>query len=1202
MIRHFLLACLLGIISIEAHSQQYFVSVKDGQHQLQSRDKNEDIPDKFELYTIDIDALQRDLALWSSSTARKSINIPMPGGKSMIFNCMESEVLPAELAAKYPSIKTYKGKSIDGLTSLRFETGPYGFHGYVRTPDGDYMIEPYSRTSKIYAALFEVDDLGSEFKKVKCGVDDEIHPMRIPNYKPKANRTNKVEHLKYRLAVACTGEFGAVRGTVENALADIATSVNRLNEIFENDLGVTFNLIPDNDKLIFLDAATDPYAVGNVGGEILRVNTFVLDNFVGRGAYDLGHVYTRGCTDVGGVAFGSGLCDNTPGSGNRKGAGVTCNGGNSVNILTAAHEIGHQLSASHTWTRCGGGSEGQFAAGTAFEPGSGNTILSYANLCGQDNVSGGRHDHYHWGSLNQMYNFMREGLAQYACAEKVISGNTKPEIKFNYRPNMVIPINTPFYLTAEVKDEDGDALTFAWDQINSSPTSLPLGEQQGDGASFRALRPSPNPTRIFPALNFLLSNTNSREEILPFYTRNLDFALVVRDNNPEIGGTVWDYVQFRAVESAGPFVVQYPNEFLTFEAGEIIDVQWDVANTDVAPVSCDYVDIYLSVSGNIFTPNNFFKLASRVPNNGVYQLVIPEIITNAGRIVVVAHDNIFFDISDINFRIIPATQPRAFFNITETENNLCLPFSQTVDISTAGIGGFQGEINFEVNGLPNAASAIFSRTKALAGETIQLELALSNDIVTGRYAIEILGVSELGDSMSRFIYFDVTSTNYSDISLVRPEDGVVNGGILPVFEWSPSVNASQYIFELSTSPAFPPASTVSLVRNNTTYTPPATLDKASIYFWRVAGANICGVGDFTDVRAYQTQVLNCQDFTYTGEKVRITESGTVTVDLELFVPSNGEVQNFSVKGLRITHTNFRDLRARVIAPSGQSAILFDRQCLGNRTLLAGFNDQAPEAFNCIFTPPNKEFRPLESFTKLDGASLFGNWRLRVEDTSNEDGGEVTNFGFEICSLVEVNQPVLVVNDTLKVKPLQRQFVTNFALLAESSVRTPAQLVYTLITNPQHGYLEFNGARLTVGSKFTQDDLFKYRVQYVNQVDVDNDAFRFIVDDGAGGWIQITDFHILIGDDLNTSTSTPELHNRISAFPNPVSEVLKVMVQGDYRDFNTIRLYDHSGRMILQRSVIDHQIDIDFHSVAPGFYILTAEGDKGRISKKIVVQK
>lgn len=1196
----FLLLCLFVQFPF---AQQFFNRLNDIQRELLPFDKNTDLPKDYQVYKIEIESLELALAHISKEQSEKfPIQLPTPNNKIFTFLCMPSDVLPEELSAKYPSIKTYKGKSTDGLASVRFETGPYGFHAYIRSQDGEYLIEPYSRDVREYVAIFRVEDLGPEHRGIKCGLQDDIHPMRISNYKLKSSRTDKVEHLKYRLAVACTGEFGSLRGSVENALADIVTSVNRLNEIFENDLGISFTLIPTNDKIIFLDPETDPYSVGNVGGSILTVNTFVLNNYVGAGAYDLGHVYTRGCTDVGGVAFSSGLCDMTSGSANRKGAGVTCNGGNSVNILTAAHEMGHQLSASHTWTRCGGGSEGQFSSGTAFEPGSGNTILSYANLCGQDNVSGGRFDHYHWGSLNQMYNFIRGGATQYQCAQKVISNNSLPEVTLKYRPDMVIPISTPFYLTGSATDEDGDALTFTWDQINASPNSLPLGEQQGSGASFKSLKPSPNPTRLFPSLSLLLTNASSKEEILPAYSRDLDFAFVVRDNNPEIGGVVWDYVRFNAVESAGPFVVQYPNEFLTFEAGQTITVEWDVANTDIAPVDCEFVDIYLSLAGNVFTPNNFFKLAARVPNNGKYDLVLPEIITNSGRIVIAAHDNIFFDISDINFRILQAAQPRGYFQMSDTENRFCLPFTQTVDITTSGVGGFEGEMDFEILGLPEGAAATFSKSRVKAGENIQLEIAISNDVVSGRYPLEVRGVSELGDSMSRFIYFDVISTNYSDIAILGPEDGVVGGSILPVFQWTESANATQYIFQVSTSPAFPPESTTTVTKSSPGYTPPATLEKGKIYFWRLTGANECGIGDFSDVRAYQTEVLACQNFDYDGQIMRITESSAVTVELELFVPTTGVVQNFAVKGLRISHSNFRDLRAGVIAPSGESALLFERQCLGNRTLVAGFNDQASEAFNCNFNPPNKDFRPKESFTKLDGATLFGTWILRVEDNSNEDGGQITGFGFEICGAVDVVQPILVLNDTLKVKPLQRQFVTNFALLTESPVSIPSQLEYTLVSVPKYGHLELNGNTLSIGSKFTQDDLFKFRVQYVNEMEHDNDRFKFIVEDGAGGWIQITEFHILIGDDLNTGVSDMDLDRRIVSYPNPAAEKITLNIKGDFKDFHTLKIFDHSGRLVLRKEITDHLIDIDIRSLAPGFYLMSAEGDNGRVTKKLAVQQ
>ena len=75
----------------------------------------------------------------------------------------------------------------------------------------------------------------------------------------------------YRLAVAATGEYSAAvlaaAGLVAPSddqkiaavLSAIATRVNMVNAIYEREVAIHFELVADNAKLVYLDAASDPY-------------------------------------------------------------------------------------------------------------------------------------------------------------------------------------------------------------------------------------------------------------------------------------------------------------------------------------------------------------------------------------------------------------------------------------------------------------------------------------------------------------------------------------------------------------------------------------------------------------------------------------------------------------------------------------------------------------------------------------------------------------------------------------------------------------------------------------------------------------------------------------------------------------------------------------------------------------------------------
>jgi len=199
------------------------------------------------------------------------------------------------------------------------------------------------------------------------------------------SRQAQVVKRKYILALACTGEFGARNGANKASVnATFAQALNVLNGVILEEVAAEFELHPDNDTLIFLNPDTDPYRIANFGTTLLDENPPIINARININEYDLGHVFTNRCNDVGGVVSGRACNDNG------KARGVTCDGsGNIVRTVESimVHEVAHQFAVSHSWNNCPG-NDGQRAGVGAFEPGSGSTIMSYQGACGvDDNVS-----------------------------------------------------------------------------------------------------------------------------------------------------------------------------------------------------------------------------------------------------------------------------------------------------------------------------------------------------------------------------------------------------------------------------------------------------------------------------------------------------------------------------------------------------------------------------------------------------------------------------------------------------------------------------------------------------------------------------------------------------------------------------------------------------------------------------------------------
>ena len=92
--------------------------------------------------------------------------------------------------------------------------------------------------------------------------------------------------------------------------------------------------------------------------------------------------------------------------------------------------------------------------------------------------------------------------------------------------------------------------------------------------------------------------------------------------------------------------------------GQYVEVLWDVANTDQAPVNCERVNIRFSSNGGFDSP---IMLAENVPNDGSQFVTIPDVITGGARIRIDAADNIFFDLSNFNSQIIAPNHSWLYF-------------------------------------------------------------------------------------------------------------------------------------------------------------------------------------------------------------------------------------------------------------------------------------------------------------------------------------------------------------------------------------------------------------------------------------------------------------------------------------------------------------------------------------------------------------
>lgn len=1162
------------------------------------------LPEEYLAYTLSFDELKTKLANSPNEADSKKgiagtiIELPMPDGTFETFEMYDSPVFAPKLAAKYPTIKSFKGKSINtpGM-NVRFDTGPYGFHAAIHSISGVFYIDPYSRGNVDEYLTYNVKDQVSQIDIPGpiCGTIDNLKDLEAENYSKPRNSVPVDLHV-YRFALACTGEWGAIRGTVEQALADMNTGVNRINQIYENELAIRLVLIDNNDLLLNFDSQTDPYLLVAEGSDMLNANTAIVNLRVGIENYDIGHVYHTNC-DVGGVAALGSMCNNAI-----KAAAVTCHYNNSLNYMAAAvtsHEIGHQMTAQHTFNNCNGNE----SPGNAFEPGSGSTIMSYGGLCGPAlNVVNGSDYYYHVSSLMQIYQHTRGGLAGDGCAEVVETSNLEPTANILHENGFYIPEDTYFYLEGEGIDEnEEDQLTYSWEQMNRGPTSI-LGSPQGDAPHFRSLPPNPSPIRFFPSTDNIISGNFDKTEVSFKGDRTVNFTFTVRDNNAEAGTAVWQNLEFNVVDTPVKFGVTSQNASETYAVGEEIDITWNVAGTDLPPVNSERVDILLFTENfNNFSLTEATVLAKGVFNSGSCKVILPNEITNKGRIIVKASESIFFSINNTNIKIEEPSDPKLMVNSEPLAQIDCLPASFTYEINSENLFDVEGNVTYTVlDGLPEGASVSFDPEVAPIGTPSILKIDPVNNFIGANYEIRIGAITESMDTFTRSIYLNLKSNDHSTVEAVLPEINASGIGIAPTFSWQESINADSYTFELSESPSFGSSSLINVSGlTDVTFKPEVFLEKNTAYYWRVTATNYCGEDSFAKIYAFSTESLFCLEVTPEEGilPINISGSGTPTVQAPLEVPIMGSVADVNVKQLQGEHENNKDMLIKIISPEGKEVVLVNKICV-QQNFNCGFDDASDVEVKCPLNS-GKIYKPVGSLASFNGDAIEGTWILQIDDTQGGNGGKLENLVVEFCSSQVLDNPFIVRNEKIVVPWNGTRTITSSNLKIEDNNNSNEELIYTIVELPDKGTLSFDGEAVIVGDQFTQKDVDDNKLIYTAISENYQTYFSFTIIDGEGGFIGITNFEIEA--DGMTSITETLLEEEISIYPVPAHNSLTIDLSKSSQDYLSFEVLNLQGQVVLEGSLINEsRVQVDISTLISGFYIVNFKSENNSISKKIIV--
>ena len=1233
-----LLLLMIGLLTfshLQAQNSDYWYSVDENTIAIPTNAERAIVPESYETFALNLEGLKTYLqnAPMEGTVAAKNkpliVAIPLPNNESALFEIFESPVMAPELAAKFPMIKTFAGQGLDDPSmKIRFDYSLEGFHAILSTPEGDVYIDPYVKGMQTnYISYYTKNnhinpDVKTMLQKGHAH-DGDMHldwletdggdnsPFNNSDDAPETGSAGAVNLYKFQLALASTSEYAQNHGnTKAGVLSAMVYALSRVNFIFEREVSIRLELVPNNDEIIYLDDGTmDPYTNGNAGN-LMNENTVNLNTVIGVGNYDVGHVFsTSPCTislngqtvNIGGVSGGTGIV-----CGDNKARGVSCEWGVSDQfyIGTLCHELGHQFGAPHPWSNCNDEwNASQLTPGAAYEPGSGSTIMSYAGACGANNVQFNEDFYFHVNSLQTMMDFSRE-FGGAVCSEVLPTDNFEPELQTPYGDGLKIPLNTPFQLMAYATDPNpDDTLTYCWEQYNLGPVS-PLGNPFGNAPSFRTFEPTLDGYRSFPRIGTVLNNGSDVTEVLPTYARNLTFRCTVRDGKWGGAGTIWEEISFDAVESAGPFLITYPNSFEVFEVGEYVEVTWDVANTDNSQVNCQQVNILFADDGK----NYAYTLATNVANNGSYTVVMPNAPTNFGRIKVEAADNIFYDVCDQNIKIVSPTTPGYALSVGPGNQKVCLPNDAIFEINTLSLLNYDSLIQVDIlSGLPTGAVANFSSNPITPSENSTLSIDMSNVTVGGNYPIMIQAYVPGEDTVMQEVYVEVVATDFSDLETLTPGDQATGVEEIPSFTWNPSAAAQKYNIEIASSPSFESSTIVDAATVTTnTYDIAVQLATSTVYYWRVQAINECLDGTWSPTKAFATKSFSCNTETSTHNPILISANGTPTIESTINITTDGIINDLNIVSILGNHNSIKELEVSLTGPDGTEVILFSELACASSTLVMGLDDEAPNSITQDCPPNGIGYQPINPLSAFDGKNSLGEWTLKVRVTDTfGDGGILNSWTIQLCAESNLNPPNLIKNETMPVAPASGRNITDEFLLVEDANNTPSELDYTLVTLPNNGSLYFLGNELSIGSTFRQSSVTGGNVLYVHDGSTTTeDHFTFTVNDGEGGLIATPQFNILIDPDVSVNTEDLEDENTISIFPNPANDILFIGFEKSIQENIQVQIFNAQGQLVRDRSFnnVDQLLQINTQQFANGVYFVQVSTKEKTMIERVTIQR
>jgi hypothetical protein len=277
-----------------------------------------------------------------------------------------------------------------------------------------------------------------------------------------------------------------------------------------------------------------------------------------------------------------------------------------------------------------------------------------------------------------------------------------------------------------------------------------------------------------------------------------------------------------------------------------------------------------------------------------------------------------------------------------------------------------------------------------------------------------------------------------------------------------------------------------------------------------------------------------------------------------------------------------ELEISLTNPAGRKVVLLSRVCPGTTSLNLSFDDAAAAALSCPLTGGGT-YRPANPLADLINDQANGNWTLSITDNVAGNGGTLTGWSLELCTVGDVPTPP----SSLTILPgtFSNGNTENLLIwLDNSGNETRFEVERAFGTPTNYAAIGTTAANETSFSdRVTASGRYYYRVRACNAVGCSEYASEATI----------------------LANRNTELLKGIEVYPNPSNGIFKVNVDNGQKGNITLRVTDALGRTVATETVVkgagalQHQLDLS--KLATGVYQLHVDLPNGTAVTRLLKQ-